>query len=373
MRRLAVYLTLIAALMLFANGRVFAKGGGHGGGGHHSGGDHHGEEHHEAHHAEHSGEHHGEAHHAEGHHDAHHEADHRLNERPDWNHLSHDQHAAVHDVHRNALNHHGDEHDMHHWLDHHPERREHYRHWAQQVRHDHRTHPRGWDHHNWWRHHFPFARHWWNYNHYWNHYPWNVWWSAPSWHTIGDWFPEYAFADPVYYDYGPEGNVYQDNAANTTYIAGQNAGTAVDYASTVAELATVDPPSDAAENDATEWLPLGNFALSSNEKDTEPTRVVQLAVNKQGILSGMLYNETTGKSLPIQGRVDRELQRVAFRAGNNRHAIFETGIYDLTQDEVPLLIHFGADRTQNALLVRLDPPASEEDDKLADRTTALGY
>ncbi len=32
----------------------------------------------------------------------------------------------------------------------------------------------------------------------------------------------------------------------------------------------------------------------------------------------------------------------------------ETGIYNLTQDETPLLVHFGKDRTEQWLLVRLN-------------------
>jgi hypothetical protein len=43
---------------------------------------------------------------------------------------------------------------------------------------------------------------------------------------------------------------------------------------------------------ANHWfqLPLGTFAVSSGVQDVDPTRVIQLAVNKQGVISGTLYN-----------------------------------------------------------------------------------
>jgi hypothetical protein len=36
--------------------------------------------------------------------------------------------------------------------------------------------------------------------------------------------------------------------------------------------------------------------------------------------------------------------------------VIETGLYNLTKDEAPALIHFGPDRTEQWLLVRLKNP-----------------
>jgi hypothetical protein len=54
---------------------------------------------------------------------------------------------------------------------------------------------------------------------------------------------------------------------------------------------------------------------------------------------------------------------VAFTVGDKKTTVIETGLYNLTKDEAPVLIHFGADRTEQWLLVRLKnpdaaPPAS---------------
>jgi hypothetical protein len=86
---------------------------------------------------------------------------------------------------------------------------------------------------------------------------------------------------------------------------------------------------------------------------------MQLAVNKQGVLAGTFYNEDSGASRPLQGTVDPKSQRavLTFGDGQNSETVLETGVYNLTQDEAPALLHFGADQSQPLLLVRLKPPA----------------
>jgi hypothetical protein len=36
--------------------------------------------------------------------------------------------------------------------------------------------------------------------------------------------------------------------------------------------------------------------------------------------------------------------------------VLETGLYNLTQEEAPAMIHFGAEKSEQALLVRLEEP-----------------
>jgi hypothetical protein len=80
---------------------------------------------------------------------------------------------------------------------------------------------------------------------------------------------------------------------------------------------------------------------------------MQLAVNKEGIISGTIHNRLSGNTYTVQGRVDKDTQRVAFTIGNDRNAVIETGIFNLTQDETPVLCHFGGSQTQTYLLARL--------------------
>ncbi|MCE9553522.1 MAG: hypothetical protein K8T91_09130 [Planctomycetes bacterium] len=41
--------------------------------------------------------------------------------------------------------------------------------------------------------------------------------------------------------------------------------------------------------------------------------------------------------------------------------MFETGIYNLTQDTAPILVHFEDGQTQQRLLVRVNKPAGGEE------------
>jgi len=90
--------------------------------------------------------------------------------------------------------------------------------------------------------------------------------------------------------------------------------------------------------------------------------VIQLAVSKEGILSGTLHNIDTDQCQTVQGQVDKDTQRVALRIGENDSIVAETGLYNLTQDEAPVLIHFGTERTENYLLVRLQYAEDDADE-----------
>ncbi len=215
---------------------------------------------------------------------------------------------------------------------------------------------------NWWGNH----RHGiggWHYGYCFNNHPYSYWWTVPTFAGLNNWFtwsaPQAVWQEPIYYDYGQGGNVYYEN--NMVYVDGQEVGTPQDFAASAADLATVPPPANEEEAEEADWMPLGTFAISSNQKEVEPSRVMQLAVNKEGIVSGTLYDETTDDTATILGRVDKETQRVALRVGDNDNVVIETGLYNLTQEEAPIMVHFGPDKVENWLLVRLEAPADGED------------
>ena len=156
--------------------------------------------------------------------------------------------------------------------------------------------------------------------------------------------------------------VYENN---TVYIGGDQIATADEFAQSAMDLATVTPPESDEVAAQTEWLPLGTFAISTGEAETEPNRIIQLAVNKSGIIGGTLFNIETDEPQAVQGQVDRETQRVALRLGESETVVAETGLYNLTQEEAPLLIHFGTEQTENWLLIRLPEPAEESIEETA--------
>lgn len=111
--------------------------------------------------------------------------------------------------------------------------------------------------------------------------------------------------------------------------------------------------------DDTEWMTLGVFAMTQDDGQStaaSPTLYLQLAVSKEGVLAGTIYNSVTDTSKPIEGMVDRKTQRAAWVTSETTSPIMETGISNLTKDEAPALLHFADGRTQQWLLVRLEEP-----------------
>lgn len=166
----------------------------------------------------------------------------------------------------------------------------------------------------------------------------------------------WGWSQPAYYDYG--GNVYYED--NSVYINGQEAGSAQQYAEQIAQLANSVPEDVSAEQ--VEWMPLGVFALidEDQEDQDDPTMYLQLAVSKEGIIAGTYTNTVTDSAQPVEGMVDKKTQRAAWTIGDKKNTVLETGIYNLTQDETSVLVHFGKERTQTWLMVRLEEPESEQ-------------
>jgi hypothetical protein len=106
-------------------------------------------------------------------------------------------------------------------------------------------------------------------------------------------------------------------------------------------------------------MPLGVFALVEKEQ-SDPHYVMNLAVNKAGTIAGNYTDLIGGTNVSIQGAVDKKSQRAAWTVGKNKTTVCETGIYNLTQDEAPALIHIGKAKTQQWLLVRLKQPQQPE-------------
>lgn len=181
-------------------------------------------------------------------------------------------------------------------------------------------------------------------------------WQAATWATMGA-FVGASLASqpqPVYYAYGTGGNVYYEN--NTVYVNGEAAGTPAQYNQQAQAMVQAAPPVDQPQ----EWMPLGVFALS-REGLSDTQAVIELAISKTGAIAGTYHNEASGVSRPIKGTANLEQQRAAigFADGKNAEIALETGIYNLTQDEAPGLLHTGAEQSEPVLLVRLQQPAGQ--------------
>jgi hypothetical protein len=173
------------------------------------------------------------------------------------------------------------------------------------------------------------------------------------------WFPAWGWAAPVYYEYGSGGNVVYEN--NVVYVDGKQVGTADEYAKSATALASVTPPSNESQNDKDDWMPLGSFAVFTQSEAEHPTATLQLAVNKQGVLSGVFYNLAKDTAVAIHGSVDKTTQRAAFALDEKGQRIAEVGLSNLTKGNASLLVHEGEGKTTVYHLNRLAaPPAAQE-------------
>ena len=156
-------------------------------------------------------------------------------------------------------------------------------------------HDHGWN--NW------YGRDWWNrYPNIGWRYPGNFnYWGYAAWPALTSWFPSYGWTEPVYYSYGD--NVYYDD--DEVYYGTQPVATAAEYAQQAEAIATSVPEVTPAESD---WMPLGVYAVTQDGEPSgaDPTLFLQLAVSKQGIISGTLQNSATE-----QGPADRRHGRQA--------------------------------------------------------------
>lgn len=179
---------------------------------------------------------------------------------------------------------------------------------------------------------------------------WNdvwVWGSGTFWQGATP-------SEPVYYDYGD--NITYDDETGMVYINGVPYVSAEEYYRQGKALADEgadtslllgdDESASSSTPAATDtidthnqWLPLGSFAVLSDEQQTTSHVVMQLAMNKHGVIRGNIYNQVTDKVQQIEGAVDKETQRVAFRISGDDEHIAECGLWNLTQDSLVLLIH----------------------------------
>jgi hypothetical protein len=194
----------------------------------------------------------------------------------------------------------------------------------------------------WWGDHPNMA------NAYWQNFGKNQLWRHATWAALGGWVAGTSWDSPAYYNYG-EDIYYQDEQV---YMNGKPVAAADEYYQQATTLAKSAPPAQESE---TEWLPLGVFAISKDQA-SDSNMVLQLAVEKDGVIGGTYYNTTTDIARPVRGMVDKKSQRAAwtFSDGKNTNVIMETGIFNLTQDQTEALVHFGKDKTQQCLMVRLD-------------------
>ncbi len=109
--------------------------------------------------------------------------------------------------------------------------------------------------------------------------------------------------------------------------------------------APADPAGTGAAEDES-WMPLGVFALRPTD-EPQANLVLQMTVNRDGILRGSQFHTSTQKAENVTGAVDKPSLRVVWRAGDNRQATFETTLGELTKTEGNLTLRYSDGRRED--------------------------
>ena len=113
-------------------------------------------------------------------------------------------------------------------------------------------------------------------------FAWATWGSVGSWCGYSEDAVPYSYGDNVYY------------ADDQVYYGDQAVATERSMRSRPRRLPR---PTPSNAPDKAEWLPLGVFALTQDGQASgaEPTLYMQLAISKQGVISGTFKNTVSGK------------------------------------------------------------------------------
>jgi hypothetical protein len=252
--------------------------------------------------------------------------------------------------------------------------RDNFRHNADSIRRDFRD-----------RHDVPFRTGWWDHHHFdrdrFDHGfgPWafNWWWDRPwywwGWSTapyLDSWLG-FGWSQPCYWDYGPNGYAnynygpslgYQTNLPSPSdeALPQPQAPVAPNYKQAY-DLAHSGPAVDAKNAAQSDWLPLGVFAVTKPGKQEE-NWMVQLGVNKQGVLSGTYYNQEKDSAHPLVGMVDQKTHKAAwyFADGTENPMVFETSVDNLTEPQTTVMVHFAPGDSGVWQMVRLERPEAAQ-------------
>jgi hypothetical protein len=203
----------------------------------------------------------------------------------------------------------------------------------------------------------------------WSNRPY-YWWGWTPVGRLTNWLA-YGWDRPRYWSYGPDANIYCDDGY--VYYDGERYEPVADYYQQVYDLAHSVPKISEEQAKDMDWAPLGVFAVArDNQQNEDEQRTIQLAVNKEGVISGTFYNPANRGVHPLSGMVDERTQRAAwaFADDDRPKLVFETSINNLTRDESTMMVHYGPnqDDTEVWHLVRLERPeasqqASNDDDQ----------
>lgn len=124
----------------------------------------------------------------------------------------------------------------------------------------------------------------------------------------------------------------------------------------ISEQPPVDETAEpvAAVADQAEWITIGEFALRPAGQ-AQATRVIQLAVSRNGAVGGSHYDLITEQVLDIQGTVDKSNLQVTWTVGAQGKVVFRTPLDELTRSQGKVTAQLPDGQTAAWQTVRVTP------------------
>jgi hypothetical protein len=238
--------------------------------------------------------------------------------------------------------------------------------WRDGWRFDHARHIRN----HWWGlrnfGYYPFRAGWWGRGFGWRYWddcalgfgrPW-YWWSWASAPLLTSWC-DFGWSTPYYWDYGA--GEYINCYDGVVYVNGSWYEPAPVFYQQTLKLIDSAPALTEEVVAKEEWLPLGVFAVTP-DGDKEANVLAQLAVTKDGVIGGTVFDQKGGKSYTVQGTVDKNSQRAVWSYTNDQNVrvVMETSVNNLTQNESTGLVHYGPNEQKVVEIVRLEDPSKAD-------------
>jgi hypothetical protein len=182
-------------------------------------------------------------------------------------------------------------------------------------------------------------------------------WTPAGWEELNAWFG--GQWEPYDYTYGNELTYENDDVC----VDGHPIATASKYYdSAMAITQSGERANLSREVVPGSWLPLGVFNVIPRGVKNSPM-LIQLAVNKDGVIRGNYFDPPAKNMQLIQGAIDKDTERAAWVVADRKNIIFDSLAINLTKNETPILVHVGKDKPQQWILVRLIQKSAAASDR----------
>ncbi len=125
-------------------------------------------------------------------------------------------------------------------------------------------------------------------------------------------------------------------SATSTTVVTEGQATTTEPAVVVDDPA---PPYTDEVDDGTQWMNIGVFALKPTGQ-SEATRVIQLAVRRDGTIRGSHYDLLSDEVQDLRGNVDKSDLQVAWTIGQQGQVVFEVPLQELSRPAGNVTAHF---------------------------------